>query len=441
MIQNVTRSNLLEIKNPVLRDYANTYVQIYQDFLDQVQQMGLEMEAEDTTSVVMEKTSALRKKNAVTRNNEKSIYINRISPSCIACQTSIGSSTFFISLKCHRDCFYCFNPNQENYEYYREHIRDTISELDELHETNPHMGHLALTGGEPLLFKDETYRFFKHAHELYPNSHTRLYTSGDHIDRETLEALQKSGLKEIRFSIRMHDLAKGHRQTYDKIALAREYIPNVMVEMPVMPNTLEEMKDVLLELDRLEIFGVNLLELCFPLKNAEVYREKGYKVKARPFRVLYDYWYAGGLPIAGSETVCLELVDFALDAGLTIGVHYCSLENKHTGQIYQQNSGHNLPKYISFSNKDYFLKTAKVFGEDVPPVKQVFDKSKYGEYIISEEHNSLEFHVNQISSLKKMNIEIGISSSVIETREAEQVLRELKVDVTTPQTFRLSKDI
>jgi hypothetical protein len=40
-----------------------------------------------------------------------------------------------------------------------------------------------------------------------------------------------------------------------------------------------------------------------------------------------------------------------------------------------------------------------------------------------------------------MEIEIGISSNVIETRENEQVLRELKVDVTTPQTFRLSKDI
>jgi hypothetical protein len=30
---------------------------------------------------------------------------------------------------------------------------------------------------------------------------------------------------------------------------------------------------------------------------------------------------------------------------------------------------------------------------------------------------------------------------VIETRDNQQVLRELKVNVTTPQTFRLSKDI
>ena len=177
------------------------------------------------------------------------------------------------------------------------------------------------------------------------------------------------------------------------------------------------------------------------MNNIEAYREKGYKIKARPFRVLYDYWYAGGLPIAGSELVCLDLVDFALEKGLKLGVHYCSLENKHTGQLYKQNGGQRLPARIHFSQRDYFLKTAKVFGEDIPAVKQVFDKAGYREYVLSEEQNSLEFHVNQISSLKKLNVDVGIASHVIEARNDEPVLRELKVDITTPQTFRLSKDI
>ena len=441
MIVDVTKSTLHGIHNPALREYASTYVQIYQDFMEHVYKLGLSIEAEDTSETVAQKVEALRKKGALVRNDEKSIYINRISPACVACQTGVGSSTLFVSLKCHRDCFYCFNPNQENYEFYREHTRDTLTELDEMRKTHPRMGHLALTGGEPLLFKEETVQFFEHARDLYPGVHTRLYTSGDHIDREILESLKNAGLKEIRFSIRMHDLAKGHRYTYDRIALAREYIPQVMVEMPVLPNTLEEMKDVLRELDTLGVFGINLLEFCFPLHNVEAYREKGYKIKARPFRVLYDYWYAGGLPVAGSETVCLELMDFALDARLKLGVHYCSLENKHTGQLYQQNSGHALPRRLYFSQRDYFLKTAKVFGEDVTVVQQALEKSGCDDYVISPEHDSLEFHVNQISSLKKLNIEVGISSQVIETRDKEPFLRELKVDVTTPQTFRLSKDV
>jgi uncharacterized protein len=441
MIRDVTQSTLNEIRNSLLREYAGIYVQIYQDFMDHVRSMGIEIESVDRSASVMPKMAELKKHGALVRNDAKSVVLNRISPSCVACQTGAGSSTFFVSLKCHRDCFYCFNPNQENYEYYRDHLRDTLAELDEMRQTNPRMGHLALTGGEPLLHKEETVRFFAHARELYPKAHTRLYTSGDHIDREILEALKNAGLNEIRFSIRMHDLAKGHRHTYDRIALAREYIPNVMVEMPVLPDTFDEMKDVLLELDSLGIFGINLLEFCFPLNNVDEYRARGYKIKVRPFRVLYNYWYAGGLPIAGSETVCLDLIEFALQAGLKLGVHYCSLENKHTGQMYRQNSGHHLPRRIYFSQSDYFLKTAKVFGEDIPAVKEVLDKAGYRDYVISDQQSSLEFHVNQISKLKKLDIEIGVSSQVIETRENEPFLRELKVDVTTPQIFRLSTDI
>jgi uncharacterized protein len=362
----------------------------------------------------------------------------RISPSCEACQIGVTSSTFFVSLKCHRDCFYCFNPNQEDYEYYREHTRDTLRELDALYQSNPAIKHLALTGGEPLLFKEETYRFFEHARQKFPAAHTRLYTCGDHIDIATLEKLQAADLDEIRFSIRMHDLAKGQTHTYDNISLAKRYIPNVMVEMPVLPNTLEEMKEVLLRLDALGIYGINLLEFCFPLYNSEVFREKGYKIKPRPFRVLYNYWYAGGLPVAGSEDVCLDLVEFALDNNLKLGVHYCSLENKHTGQVYQQDITWKDMPLLHFSQKDYFLKSAKVFGEEMAPVKAEFENKGVTEYHIDEERNFIEFHVDKIKLLKKLDIEIGISTNVLEKRDGETFLRELKVDVTTPAMFKLS---
>ena len=59
----------------------------------------------------------LRALGATFRNDDKSIVVNRISPACEACQLGVGSATFFISLRCHRSCFYCFNPNQEDYEH------------------------------------------------------------------------------------------------------------------------------------------------------------------------------------------------------------------------------------------------------------------------------------------------------------------------------------
>lgn len=441
MISKVTEFTLPEIQNPALRDYARIYVNIYRDFMEQVQQTGIEIEAEDTSIQIAKRIIEIRKKGAIIRNDDKSVYVNRISPSCLACQTGNTSATFFISLKCHRNCFYCFNPNQVDYEYYCEHNRDTIVELDAFHKSNKPVKHLALTGGEPLLFKDETVRFFEHARQQFPAAYTRLYTCGDHIDVETLKRLKAAGLDEIRFSIRMHDLAKGQTFTFDQIKLAKNFIPNVMVEMPVLPNTLEEMKDVLLRLDGLDIFGINLLEFCFPWNNVDIYRRNGYKIKARPYRVLYNYWYAGGLPVAGSEAVCLDLIEFSLQRGLKFGVHYCSLENKHTGQIYQQNCGHSTSKILFFSQKDYFFKSAKVFGEDISTVQAVFNKAGYYDFRINQEQGYLEFHVDKIRSLGKLEMEIGIASHVIEKRENELVLRELKVDITTPQSFRLSKDL
>jgi pyruvate formate-lyase activating enzyme-like uncharacterized protein len=409
--------------------------------MDQVRQTGLEIDSASEAGQFEARVAALQKKGAQARNASKSIYVKRISSACQACKTGVESATFFISLKCHRDCFYCFNPNQEDYQYYREHTRDTVAELQALRASGERMRYLALTGGEPLLQKEETVRFFQEARQSFPGVYTRLYTCGDHVDRQTLQALKDSAMNEIRFSIRMQDLARGQRHTFEQIALAREYIPHVMVEMPVLPDTLEEMKPVLTELDRLEIFGINLLEFCFPYNNAEIFCERGYKIKARPYRVLYNYLYGGGLPVAGSEAVCLDLVEFALDAGLNLGVHYCSLENKHTGQIYQQNAFRPLPKTMFFSQTDYFLKSAKVFGADIAPVRSFFEKTGYKNSEVNEAHNYLEFHVSQISALKKLDIEIGLSSNVFETRDGDRYVRELKVDCTTPQTFRLSVDV
>jgi TatA/E family protein of Tat protein translocase len=285
-------------------------------------------------------------------------------------QQGHDSVTFFISLQCHRSCFYCFNPNQEDYDYFTEAVRDLPAELEALRASSRPVRYLALTGGEPLLHQPEALAFFRAAREKFPAAHLRLYTTGDHLTPELAAELRAAGLDEIRFSIRMHDLAHGHKTTFERIALAKGVIPSVMVEMPILPGSLATMKTVLLELDRLGVDSINLLELCYPRNRAEAFNQRGYAVRPHPFRVLYDYWYAGGLPIAGSESECLALLAFALENGLKLGVHYCSLENKHTGQIYQQNVGQKLPATYAFSERDYFWKTVKVFEPDVHRVRR-----------------------------------------------------------------------
>ena len=440
MIIDITQQTVEQIKNSRLADYATIYLRIFDDFMKQVAASGIEVDEQDYSEETAILIENLHQNGAIRRNIDRSIYINAISPACIACQKGVGSATFFTSLQCHRDCYYCFNPNQVDYDYFQKHKRNPAQELAQAHTAGKQVDYLALTGGEPLLHKTETAVFFQTATDAFPQAHTRLYTTGDHANEATLQQLKATGLQEIRFSIRMRDLAKGHHLTFERIALAKQYIPTVMVEMPVLPGTLPEMKAVLLELERLQIHSINLLEFCYPFTNSSAFNERGFKVKQRPFHILNNYWYAGGVPISKSELVCLDLMAFAIEQNLTIGVHYCSLENKLTGQNYQGNYGRSLPKTAYFSDKDYLLKSAKVFGRDVSKVLAVFNRTGYRDYQRNRQHRYLEFHVDQIQHLADLNIDIGISTSTLEMRQNELVVRELKVDLTRPQWFDATHD-
>lgn len=431
------RSNSLKgVKNPVLKKYAGIYDDIYLSYLEQIQAQGLtldrNLDGERNTLI-----TKLYSKGVSFRNGGKSLYLNWLSSACEACRQGVGSVTFFLSLMCHRRCYYCFNPNQEGYAYFRRHLRDCRAELDQLAKSGQKVSYIALTGGEPLLHRRETVGFFSLANEKFPHAHTRLYTSGDLLDVELLQQLQKAGLTEIRFSVKLEDDTHTRQKVYERMALAQEYIRDVLVEMPVIPGTFEDMKELLLTLNIMGIKGINLLDFCFPFHNRESFQKRNFKIKNPPYLTLYDYWYAGGLPVSKSELECLELLDFALAEQLRIGILYCSLENKHTGQVYQQNLKHPKSDLLYFSPQDYFLKTAKVFGDDIPLVLRRFKQKNVLNYNHNKEYQFLEFHVKNIRHLKDLELEVGISSAILEERSDGVFLRELKVDVIEPAAFSL----
>lgn len=439
MLKRIDKETVSSIKNDSFRNYAQLITNVEDSTLESIESFGLPLEEKIDVIERKERLARLREKQANFRNDDKSIYINGISDACIACQTGTGSYTSFVSLKCHRDCYFCFNTNQEDYEYYLSNKKDAEKELIQLLDSGYELKHLALTGGEPLLFKEDTVSYFQLAHEKSPESYTRLYTAGDLVTEDVLEKLKAAGLNEIRFSIKMEDHPKRRNRVLRKLALAQKYIPNVLVEMPVIPGTDEDMKELLLTLDGMGIFGINLLEFCFPLENAEAFNEEGLTLKNPPYEVYYNYWYAGGLAVAGSEELCLDLVEFSIDQGLSLGVHYCSLENKFTGQIYQQNHDQKMDSTYEFSTTDYYLKTAKAFGEDINKVKeQLINNDIY--FQENDDHHFIQFPASAIHHLEKNDIEIAITSSVVENRMNENVIREVCVDWTTPSLFT-NKDI
>ena len=420
--------------NPDLERYVNVYADIERDYREAVGAFGLEWEPDEasfTFADLRARASTLAEKGAVVENNFGSIRAGWISPSCVACRTGVGTETFLASTQCPRNCYFCFNPNQADYAYYLDHVHDMAAELQQRFDAGVRHTDLAVTGGEPLMHRRELMAFLKRARELRPEARVRLYTSGAGLDEGYAREIADAGVDEIRFSVKLDDAPDVLRKTMERLSLCTRIFPDAMVEMPVMPDRVEDMKALIAQLDEAGCRGINLLELCFPLHNAEEFARRGYRLKARPYRVLYDYWYSGGLPVAGSEQACLDLLDWALDSGISMGVHYCSLENKLTGQVYQQNRF--IPvdhPFHEMSPRDYFLKSAKVFGTDCAVVERILTEAGIERFQRNEAWRFLEFPPSLVPRVTQAapDAQILICSAIAEMRDGEPALREVALE-------------
>lgn len=406
------------------------YQEIEDEYIESLEAQGIAFadkkeDAQKTKAFITQ----LASRGALVRNGGASVSLGNLSSACVACTGDKGSKTFILSLMCNRSCYFCFNPNQQGYKEQLTQVNDWRAELDAYEALGVEVSHIALTGGEPLLHKEDTLEFFRTVRKNNPGAHTRLYTTGDQLDTPLFEGLKDAGLTEIRFSIKMDDPIELVEKTLDAIAQAREYIPQVMVEMPVIPGTDEAMQTLLCALDELSIFGINLLEFCFPLNNWPEFEERGFAVKNPPFPVLYNYMYAGGLPVAGSEELSLELISFALDKGLQLGVHYCSLENKHRDEVYQLNTPYaDSFELYSLDPNDFFLKTVLVFDEDVEALRSKLEEEGIP-FNEDPEDAALQFNPKHLDEVKELDASptFYISYNLVVPYNNEMALRELKI--------------
>jgi len=432
----LNHENLTAVRNPAFRQYAENCLAVYDDFVRQVEQFGLPF-APEREAELRSAREKLPGCGVKTRNEGASLVLGEVCGACDACRRGIDSYTGIISLMCHRNCFFCFNPNQEEYDSYTHEKKDWEKELRQVRRRQPGLKYVALTGGEPLLHKAEAVEYFRTAKTLWPDVSMRLYTSGDLLEEETAAALRDAGVEEIRFSLKLEDTPEGRKKVYRAMELAKTYFPRVMVEMPVLPNAEAEMHEILDRLEAMGIFGINLLELCFPYHNAEAFLERGFRLRYPPYRTLYNFWYAGGLPVDGSELLALKLLGYAAERGFRLNVHYCSLENKHFGQVYMQNLGAAAKdRTFVMSEKDFYLKTVKVFGKDISRAERIFRAHQRTDYQLDRERGFVQFSPECAQLLKKTDMQLGISYNIREFREGESVIRELRLDLEEAAEFR-----
>ena len=361
------------------------------------------------------------------RNAGASLSWGWLSRACVECTGYGGSETFSTTFACHRDCYFCFNHNVEGYEAFADHGCPWEEGLRESLASNGKLACVGLTGGEPLLAFDDSLRFLERAAELFPGAHRRMYTSGDLLDESKAAALRDAGLDEIRFSVKNDDPGSLQERVLANMELAKRFIPDVVVEMPIVPGTGEQMHALMRRFDAIGISGMNLLEFCFPFHNWEEFANRGFEVRNPPFDVMYDYSYSGGLPIEGSEELALELMLWAIGEGLGFGLHYCSLDNKHRSEMLQKNlpGAHIHPCYV-LDRGDFFLKTAKVYGSRAGEALAILRDAGCPSFIQGDT-GWTAFPTRFLPALRGNGFELAVSLNVLEVEDGGRYLREVGV--------------
>lgn len=420
------------MNNLSLEKALRAYERVERNYVEQLEERGLAFAAphQDDERIAQLRNS-LSQKGAEMRNSGASIRVGWLSPACVECTGTNGSETFSTTFKCHRDCYFCFNYNLADYDRFVEGGCPWEEVMQQAADaTDGKMAVVGLTGGEPLLDFEGTIAFLDRAHELFGDAHKRMYTSGDLLTRDMAQRLREAGLDEIRFSIKQDDTDETRERVLANMKMATEYIPSVMVEMPIVPGTKEVMQDWMRRFDEAGIDGMNLLEFCFPFHSWEEFARRDFELKNPPFPIMYDYGYSGGLAVAGSELLALELMDWATDQGLSFGMHYCSLENKHRSEMRQKNEpGRGMHPVFSFDEGDFFLKSAKVFGKDVEPAMKRLRAAGCNDLIESTNEHSVAFPLRNVDALEGTRITPAVSYNVLEKDEQGHYLREVGLEL------------
>ena len=372
--------------------------------------------------------SQLRAKGAQFKNAGASIVWGWQSKACVECTGNHGSETFSTTFKCHRDCYFCFNYNVADYDKF---VREGCPWREGLEDAERRYGHdglaaLGLTGGEPLLVLDDSIALLEEAGRRFPSAHKRMYTSGDLLTEEGAKRLAGAGLDEIRFSVKQDDPVERQERVLAAMATAKRHVPSLMVEMPIIPNTDERMRELFERWAEIGIDGINLLEFCFPFHSWEEYGKRGFEIRNPPFDIMYDYGYSGGLPVAGSEELCLELMLWGIEHDVPFGMHYCSLDNKHRSEMRLRNErGKHVSPILTFDEGDFFLKCCKVYGDDRETAREALAEAGCADTMPNDSEQSLAFPLAYLETLDGLQVDPAIAYHVLESDDEGTYIREV----------------
>ena len=254
---------------------------------------------------------ALRRGGIKGSAERRTLYTRRLPPGCRGCLGGKGTNAYVTGL-CTRDCFFCFNSKPRTDELVVHGIRlsepEGASEIVRRYDLRS----VGVSGGEPTLRPDRLLRLVRALRTLPFRVRIDLYTNGDRLSDALLSDLKNAGLDAVRFNLVAREFDT------EPVERALRYFDETAVEVPVIPDRLAEMKEMVLRLDALGVPFLNIHELFACRENAARVAEQGYGSGDEASDVLL--WE----PVAAADEAALSLLLFALENTARLSVYYCS---------------------------------------------------------------------------------------------------------------------
>ena len=232
-----------------------------------------------------------------------------LSPGCQTCAAGTWSC-LFINRVCNAPCFYCPIDKRIHGDEPPTASGLIFEDPQEYCDYIARFGFrgVGMSGGEPLLALPKVLAFLKALRDRFGEElYIWLYSNGILADEKKLGALADAGLDEIRFDISAHDYSTR------AIELAVPLLPRVTVEIPMIPEDEDRLRELLPEL---ELLGVAHLHLHQLTANEAVYS----RFQDRNYTFLHHPEFA----VHGSEAASLRIIAHASQHHPNLPVQFCS---------------------------------------------------------------------------------------------------------------------
>ncbi|MBI5594639.1 MAG: radical SAM protein [Elusimicrobia bacterium] len=241
----------------------------------------------------------------------RTLYTKALPPGCRGCLGGKGTNAFVTGL-CTRDCFFCFNQKPRTDELVVHGIK--LAEPEDAGDVVRRyaLRSVGVSGGEPTLRPERLLRLVRALRALPDRVRIDLYTNGDKLTDGLLAELKGAGLDALRFNAVARDF------DLEPIGRALKFFAETAVEVPVVPDRMPEMEELVLRLDAMGVPFMNIHELFACRENAGRVSEQGYASGGEASSGLL--WE----PVAEGDEAALSLLLFALRRAERLSVYYCS---------------------------------------------------------------------------------------------------------------------